>query len=86
MSQNRQAEKDRLNADHDYQVNLKAELEIMLLHEKMDVLREGQWSELVAIQKEQLRLLEDLIEGGSWLNEACGYCAVDRDTPSTAHR
>lgn len=86
MSQNRQAEKDRLNADHDYQVNLKAELEIMLLHEKMDVLRESQWGELVAIQKEQLRLLEDLIEGGSWLNEACGYCAVDRDTPSTAHR
>ena len=62
MSQNRQAEKDRLNADHDYQVNLKAELEIMLLHEKIDLLREGQWSELLAIQKNQLRLLEDLME------------------------
>jgi uncharacterized membrane protein len=62
MSQNRQAEKDRLNAEHDYEVNLKAELEIMLLHEKIDLLREGQWSELIAIQKEQLRLLGDLIE------------------------
>jgi uncharacterized membrane protein len=62
MSQNRQAEKDRLNADHDYEVNLKAELEIMLLHEKVDLLREGQWSELMAIQKEQLRLISVLME------------------------
>lgn len=62
MSQNRQAEKDRLNAEHDYEVNLKAELEIMLLHEKVDLLREGQWGELLAIQKEQLELLGDLIE------------------------
>ncbi|MDP1659180.1 MAG: DUF1003 domain-containing protein [Methylotenera sp.] len=62
MSQNRQAEKDRLNAEHDYEVNLKAELEIMLLHEKVDLLREGQWTELIAIQKEQLRLLGYLIE------------------------
>ena len=62
MSQNRQAEKDRLNAEHDYEVNLKAELEIMLLHEKVDLLREGQGGELLAIQKEQLRLLGDLIE------------------------
>jgi len=62
MSQNRQAEKDRLNAEHDYEVNLKAELEIMLLHEKMDLLREAQWSELLAIQKEQLKLLGNLLE------------------------
>jgi uncharacterized membrane protein len=62
MSQNRQAEKDRLNAEHDYEVNLKAELEIMLLHEKIDLLREGQWTELIAIQKEQLRLLGNLLE------------------------
>jgi uncharacterized membrane protein len=62
MSQNRQAEKDRFNAEQDYEVNLKAELEIMLLHEKMDLLREGQWSELLAIQKQQLRLLEDLMK------------------------
>ncbi len=62
MSQNRQAEKDRQNAEHDYEVNLKAELEIMLLHEKVDLLREGQWSELLAIQKQQLTLLQSLIE------------------------
>jgi uncharacterized membrane protein len=61
MSQNRQAEKDRQNAEHDYEVNLKAELEIMLL-EKVDLLREGQWSELISIQKEQLRLLGNLID------------------------
>lgn len=62
MSQNRQAEKDRLDAEHDYEVNLKAELEIMLLHEKIDLLREDQWGELLAIQKEQLVLLGRLIE------------------------
>ena len=39
MSQNRQAERDRLHGEHDYEVNLKTELEIMLLHEKMDLLR-----------------------------------------------
>jgi uncharacterized membrane protein len=61
MSQNRQSQKDRLSAEHDYEVNLKAELEIMLLHEKIDVLRETQWTELLEIQKEQLKLLEGLI-------------------------
>ena len=61
MSQNRQAEKDRHGAEHDYEVNLKAELEIMLLHEKVDMLKNQQWSELLAIQKQQLQLLSDLI-------------------------
>jgi len=62
MSQNRQSEKDRLNAEHDYEVNLKAELEIMLLHDKVDQLRDSQWSELLVIQKQQLKLLESLLE------------------------
>jgi uncharacterized membrane protein len=62
MSQNRQAYKDRLSAEHDYEVNLKAELEIMALHEKIDLLREKQWSELISIQQEQLSLLGQLIE------------------------
>ncbi len=62
MSQNRQAQKDRLAAEHDYEVNLKAELEIMLLHEKMDLLRDGQWGELLALQREQLQLLANLID------------------------
>jgi uncharacterized membrane protein len=61
MSQNRQAQKDRISAEHDYEVNLKAELEIMLLHDKLDLLREGQWSSLLAIQREQIALLESLI-------------------------
>ena len=62
MSQNRQAQKDRINARHDYEVNLKSELEIMLLHEKLDHLRERQWAELLAIQAEQTKLLTALIE------------------------
>jgi len=62
MSQNRQAAKDRLEAAHDYEVNLKAELEILALHQKVDGLREGQWSELVAMQQEQIRLLTELLE------------------------
>ena len=60
MSQNRQAYKDRLSADHDYEVNLKAELEILTLHEKIDLLRDKQWSELISIQQEQLTLLSQL--------------------------
>ena len=62
MSQNRQAQKDRMNAEHDYEINLKAELEIMLLHEKVDLLRENQWTELIKIQHEQLKLLRDLFD------------------------
>jgi len=62
MSQNRQAYKDRVSAEHDYEVNLKAELEIMALHEKIDLLREKQWSELISIQQEQLGLLSQLIK------------------------
>lgn len=42
MSQNRQAEKDRLRAEHDYEVNLKAELDIIALHEKIDSLKQQQ--------------------------------------------
>jgi len=62
MSQNRHAERDRLHAEHDYEVNLKAELDIMRLHEKLDLLREKQWDELLAIQKEQLERLSTLIQ------------------------
>jgi uncharacterized membrane protein len=60
MSQNRQSEKDRLHAEHDYEVNLKAELEIMLLHDKIDQLRQTQWAELLALQEQQLDMLGDL--------------------------
>ncbi len=62
MSQNRQAYKDRLSAEHDYEVNLKAELEIIGLHDKVDSLKEEQWRELISMQQEQLRLLSQLVE------------------------
>ena len=61
MSQNRQSQKDRQVAEHDYEVNLKAELEILLLHEKVDALRQTQWQELLAMQGEQLKLLSALL-------------------------
>ena len=78
MSQNRQAEKDRMSAEHDYEVNLKAELEIMLLHEKVDLLRDQQWSELLAIQQQQLSLLAGLIDqiGGAAKSQRGGPTVV----------
>jgi uncharacterized membrane protein len=60
MSQNRQEAKDRLRSQHDYQVNLKAELEIRILHEKLDHLLSHQWERLVEIQEVQLDLLSEL--------------------------
>ena len=60
MSQNRQGEKDRMDARNDYEINLKAELEIMALHEKIDALKVKQWEELIALQQEQIRMLSTL--------------------------
>jgi uncharacterized membrane protein len=60
MSQNRQEEKDRVRSEHDYQINLKAELEIRHLHEKMDHLLMQQWERLVEIQQVQIELLQEL--------------------------
>ena len=60
MSQNRQEAKDRIRAQHDYQVNLKAELEIRQLHEKIDHLLSHQWERLVEIQEVQLELLSEI--------------------------
>ncbi len=61
MSQNRQSAKDRLDASHDYEVNLKAELEIQQLHQKMDELREAQWRQLVTMQQEQIQFLRSIV-------------------------
>lgn len=60
MSQNRQEAKDRLRSQHDYQVNLKAELEIRHLHDKMDHLLSHQWNRLAEIQEIQLDLLSEI--------------------------
>ncbi len=62
MSQNRQSQKDRLTAQHDYEVNLKAELEIMALHEKFDQLRNEQLAQMLAKHEEQIKLLTDLVK------------------------
>lgn len=60
MSQNRQEAKDRLRSQNDYQVNLKAELEIRHLHEKIDHLLIHQWDKLAKIQEIQLDLLSEM--------------------------
>jgi uncharacterized membrane protein len=60
MSQNRQEARDRLRAEHDYQVNLKAELEIRQLHWKLDQLLQHQWRRLLEIQKIQTDLMEEM--------------------------
>lgn len=62
MSQNRQSAKDRLTAQHDYEVNLKAELEIMALHDKIDQLRADQLAQMLAKHEEQIKLLSQLCE------------------------
>ncbi|MFV5502139.1 DUF1003 domain-containing protein [Acinetobacter sp. 226] len=60
MSQNRQEAKDRLRSQNDYQINLKAELEIQYLHEKLDHLLLHQWERLAQIQEIQLDLLSEM--------------------------
>lgn len=61
MSQNRHNEKDRLDAGHDYEVNLKSEIEIRSLHDKLDDLRERSWTDLVAMQQQQIDMLEKVL-------------------------
>lgn len=62
MSQNRQEEKDRERSKHDYQVNLKAELEIRMLHEKIDHLILHQQQRLFEIQKIQIDMLQEITQ------------------------
>lgn len=59
MSQNRQEAKDRLRMEHDYQINLKAELEIRQLHMKIDQLLKHQWRRLLEIQQLQFELMSE---------------------------
>lgn len=62
MSQNRQEEKDRERAKKDYMINLKAELEIRTLHEKIDHLLMQQQPELLEMQKVQIEMMNDMIQ------------------------
>ncbi len=62
MSQNRQEEKDRERGKKDYMINLKSELEIRILHEKIDHLMIHQQHELIQIQKVQIEMMQDILE------------------------
>ncbi len=62
MSQNRQEQKDRQRGEHDYKINLKAELEIKLLNEKVDYLLVHQSKMLLEVQQVQIDYLEDLMK------------------------
>jgi len=64
MSQNRQEAKDRLRSEHDYQVNLKAEIEIRQLHTKLDLLINHSWQRLLEIQRLQVDLIEEISSRG----------------------
>jgi len=69
MSQNRQEAKDRLRAEHDYAVNLKAEVEVRTLHTKLDQLITRQWHRLLEIQQLQVNMIEDLTRHQTALGE-----------------
>ena len=60
MSQNRQESRDRLRGEQDYKINLKAELEIRYLHEKLDLLMKNHWNRLLQIQQMQVDVLEEI--------------------------
>lgn len=62
MSQNRQETRDRLEAEHDFKVNLKAELEIRHVNLKLDQLMTHQWRRLLEIQQIQTEMMEQLLE------------------------
>jgi len=64
MSQNRAAQKDRLAAEHDYVVNLRSELEVMHLHDKLDSMRERELENLIKGQTETIELLKQQVTPG----------------------
>ncbi|HEY1064709.1 MAG TPA: DUF1003 domain-containing protein [Pirellulales bacterium] len=84
MSQNRQEDRDRVHAEHDYRVNLKAELEIRHLHAKIDLLMTEQWRRLLEVQQTQL----DLITAAKEKLEQAerGGRAAGRGAPETGER
>lgn len=65
MSQNRQEARDRIRSKNDYKVNLKAELEIRHLHEKLDHLLIHQWQRLMEIQQIQVELMNEIVRPGT---------------------
>jgi uncharacterized membrane protein len=61
MSQNRQEARDRLRAENDYKVNLKAEIEVRAIGDKLDQLIHHQWAHLLEIQQIQMEMIDDLV-------------------------
>jgi uncharacterized membrane protein len=84
MSQNRQSAKDRADAAHDYEVNLKAELEIAALHEKIDAMRQKQMEQLLGLQRDQLDMIKKMIEHAE--SKMHGRLLDDESTPSEQAR
>lgn len=77
MSQNRQSAKDRLATKHDYEINLKAEIEIMALHDKLDGMRTEQIGEILKCQQVQIDLLADLLQKPRTAAEHSGAAAKE---------
>ncbi len=76
MSQNRQEEKDRMRAENDYLINLKAELEVRSLHEKIDLLLQEQVKTMYAIQEKQMRMVNELHEK---VDQLCAFLPSKTD-------
>ncbi len=70
MSQNRASASDRMQAEHDYEVNVRSELEIMQMHEKLDQMRERDWATLVELQNRQIDLLQKLLARATGMDES----------------
>jgi len=62
MSQNRQEEKDRMRARNDYMVNLKSEMEIRIIHEKLDHLLINQQQDMMELQQIQINMMNDILD------------------------
>jgi uncharacterized membrane protein len=62
MSQNRQAAKDRARSEHEYEINLKSEIEIGQIHRRVEEIQEVHWKDLLEVQRRQIEYLERLLE------------------------
>ena len=62
MSQKRAESRDRARAENDYKTNLKAEIEIRNLHEKLDTFTRTRWSKMVEMQEVQMEMLQEMLE------------------------
>lgn len=82
MSQNRQAARDRVAAGLDYEINLKAEIEIMALHDKLDEMRSTHLADLLHAQQEQFQLLSRLASAGNGAAPPAAAEANDADRRS----